>query len=281
MEKKSNNDKYKDAVYKNGEADNLFRLPNNPASVILKYLDLQTELNVLKANKQWAQKIIKIKLLQKRKEYLKYFLWYVYGCGNAERLCKIVDGVMNNLDENDENKDDIIIENENNDKNNNKDKKFLLWHMILLDILNIKMSDLKLNFDEEKSKSIEEAIKKCLLTEEAVKRRNDFIDTKIKSDHPERLLWEYSRQIFPEFENVQVESGGYWDNINVNVDTAELLGRIFACFLKVSFYQIKRVETANKDKDNQGIYKNHKKNIYHFNYYLQEQMVDWRYVWTV
>ena len=249
MEKKSNNDKYKDAVYENGEADNLFRLPNNPASVILKYLDPQTELNVLKANKQWAQKIIKIKLLQKRQEYLKYFLWYIYGRGNAERLCKIVDGVMNNLDENDENKDDIIIENENNDKNNNEDKKFLLWHMILLDILNIKMSDLKLDFEKEKSKSVGEAIKKHLLSEKAVKRRNDFIDSKKIISMPsssETLLWEYSRQIFPEFKNIQLElEHGFtkyypmYKYIEIDLSTKKLLRNIFPCFFKFHFIKCK------------------------------------------
>ena len=273
-EKKSNNNKYENKPYTGGEANNLFRVPDNQANSILKYCDDRTLSNLLTVNKSWNQKINGLKL-DKRKEYLKYFLWYIYGRGNAERLCKVVDDVVNKLDE-DKDKDNIenIIIEEDYDKDQklNEDEKFWLWHMILLDILNIKMADLKLNFDEEKSKSVEVAIKNCLLTEEAVKRRNDFIDTKIKSDYPERLLWEYSRQVFPEFENIQVESGGYWDNINVNVDTAELLGRIFACFLKVSFYQIKRVKNSNKDKDNQEIYKNHKKNIYHFNDYLQKQM---------
>ena len=273
MEEKSNNNKYENKPYTGGKANDLFRVPDNPANSILKYCDNKMLLNLLTVNKSWNQKINGLKL-DKRKEYLKYFLWYIYGRGNAERLCKVVDDVVNKLDE-DKDKDNIeniIEEDDDKDQKLNEDEKFWLWHMILLDILNIKMSDLKLNFDEEKSKSVEVAIKNYLLTEEAVKRRNDFIDMKIKSDHPERLLWEYSRQVFPEFENVQVESGGYWDNINVNVDTAELLGRIFACFLKVSFYQIKRVETANIGKDNQEIYEKHKNKIRYFNRYLNEQI---------
>ena len=183
MEKKSNSDKYKDAVYENGEANNLFRLPENAADVVSKYLDPQTKFNAFHVHKGWAQKINELELLQKRQEYLKYFMWYVYGYGNAERLCKIVDDVVNELNQG----QDSIIE-----KNDDKDKKFLLWHMVLLDILNIKMSNLKLDFDKEKSDSIEQAVKNCLLNGEAVKRRNDFIDTKIMADHPEELLWEYS-----------------------------------------------------------------------------------------
>ena len=277
MEEKSNNNKYDNKPYTGGEANDLFRVPDCHANVILKYCDDKTLSNLLTVNKSWNKKINELKL-DKRKEYLKYFLWYIYGRGNAERLCKVVDDVVNKLDEDKDkdNKDNIenimIEEDDDKDQKFDEDKKFLFWHMILLDILNIKMADLKLNFDEEKSKSVEVAINNYLLSDKAVKRRNDFIDTKIKSDHPERLLWEYSRQVFPEFENIQVESGGYWDNINVNVDTAELLGRIFACFLKVSFYQIKRVEAGDTDKNNQEIYKNHKKHIYHFNDYLQKQM---------
>lgn len=53
-----------------------------------------------------------------------------------------------------------------------------------------------------------------------------------------------------------------------------MLGRIFACFLKVSFYQIKRVKESNTDKDNQEIYKKHKYRIYHFNCYLREKIFD-------
>ena len=274
MEEKSNNNKYDNKPYTGGEANDLFRVPDCHANVILKYCDDKTLSNLLTVNKSWNKKINELKW-DKRKEYLKYFLWYIYGRGNAERLCKVVDDVVNKLDK-DKDKDNIeniiIEEDDDKDQKLNEDEKFWLWHVILLDILNIKMADLKLNFDEEKSKSVEVAIKNYLLTEEAVKRRNDFIDTKIKSDYPERLLWEYSRQVFPEFENIQVESGGYWDNINVNVDTAELLGRIFACFLKVSFYQIKRVEAADTDKNNQEIYEKHKNKIYNFNDYLQKQM---------
>ena len=129
MEKKSNSDKYKDAVYENGEANNLFRLPETAADVVSKYLDPQTKFNAFHVHKGWAKKINELELLQKRQEYLKYFMWYVYGYGNAERLCKIVDDVVNELDKD---KDNIIEE------NNDKYKKFLLCHMVLLDILNIK-----------------------------------------------------------------------------------------------------------------------------------------------
>ena len=76
--------------------------------------------------------------LEKRKNYLKYFMWYIYGCGNAERLCKIVDGVVNEFNKN---KNNVI------DKDKDEYKKVLLWHMILLDILNIKAADLKFDFD--------------------------------------------------------------------------------------------------------------------------------------
>ena len=182
MEEKSNSDKYKDAVYKNGDEENLFKVPKLQASGILKYLDPKTKFNAFHVSKGWAQGINELEL-QQRQEYLKYFPWYVYGFGDAERLCKIVDDVVNELNQG----QDSIIE-----KNDDKDKKFLLWHMVLLDILNIKMSNLKLDFDKEKSDSIEQAVKNCLLNGEAVKRRNDFIDTKIMADHPEELLWEYS-----------------------------------------------------------------------------------------
>ena len=276
MEKKSNDDKYKDAVYKNGSADNLFRLPILQASCIFKYLDSRTKFNAFRARKGWAQQINELELPQKRQEYLKYFMWYVYGFGNAERLCKIVDDVLNELDKN---KDNII------EGNDDKNKKFLLWHMVLLDILNIKMSDLKLDFDKEKSKSVEEAIKNCLLSNKSIERRNDFIDTDIMpdyrgiiSDYSERLLWEYSRQVFPEFKNLQVELGKR-RIIHIDVDTAELLGRIFACFFKVSFYQMKKVEDSNTaksdiDKDNREICQEHKNKIYNFNYLLQDEIFD-------
>ena len=248
MEEKSNNNKYENKPYTGGKANDLFRVPDNPANSILKYCDNKMLLNLLTVNKSWNQKINGLKL-DKRKEYLKYFLWYIYGRGNAERLCKIVDGVMNNLDENDENKDDIIIENENNDKNNNEDKKFLLWHMILLDILNIKMSDLKLDFEKEKSKSVGEAIKKHLLSEKAVKRRNDFIDSKKIISMPsssETLLWEYSRQIFPEFKNIQLElEHGFtkyypmYKYIEIDLSTKKLLRNIFPCFFNFHFIKCK------------------------------------------
>ena len=67
-------------------------------------------------------------------------------------MCKIVDDVVN------EHKNEI-------GDGDNENKKFLLWHMILLDILNIKAADLKFDFDEKKSKSIAKAIKNRLLTE--------------------------------------------------------------------------------------------------------------------
>ena len=197
-EKKSNNNKYENKSYTGGEAKDLFRVPDNQANSILKYCDDRTLLNLLTVNKSWNQKINGLKL-DKRKEYLKYFLWYIYGFGNAERLCKVVDDVVNKLDE-DKDKDNIeniIEEDDDKDQKLNEDEKFWLWHMILLDILNIKMADLKLNIEKEKSKSVEVAINNYLLSDKAVKRRNDFIDIKIKSDHPERLLWEYSRQVFP------------------------------------------------------------------------------------
>ena len=99
MEKKSDDDKCQKAVDKKEKEKDLFRVPDNPANVILKFCDDRTLLNLLTVNKSWNKKINEFKL-QKRKEYLKYFLWYIYGCGNAERLCKIVDDVVNKLDYN-------------------------------------------------------------------------------------------------------------------------------------------------------------------------------------
>ena len=42
---------------------------------------------------------------EKSNDY-KYFLWYVYGFGNAERLCKIVDDVVNEHKRNGDDKDE-------------------------------------------------------------------------------------------------------------------------------------------------------------------------------
>ena len=90
------------------------------------------------------------------------------------------------------------------------------------------------------------------------------------ADHPERLLWKYSRETFSEFKDLQVNG---LCKTNVNVGTA-LFGRIFACFLKVLFYQIKRVEDSNTYKDNQKNCQEYKNKVYNFNYYLQEKIFD-------
>ena len=273
MEKKSNNDKYKDAVYKNGEADNLFRISDAAADVILKYCDNMTLLNVLVVNKSWNKKINEFKLV-KRQEYLKYFLWYVYGCGNAERLCKIVNDVVN------EHKNEI---------GDDENKKFLFWHMVLLDILNIKATDLKLDFEKEKAESIEKAIKNCLLTKKAVKRRNDFIDAKKIMSVPnssEPLLWEYSRQIFSEFKNIQLElkhvdlgfiKYSSYKYMDMALSTKKLLRNVFTCFFKVSFYQMQIVKNLDEYKDNQLVYKKHGNQIYDFNRYLREKIFGYVY----
>ena len=84
------------------------------------------------------------------------------------------------------------------------------------------------------------------------------------ADHPERLLWKYSRETFSEFKDLQVNG---LCKTNVNVGTA-LFGRIFACFLKVSFYQMKRIEDSNTGKDNQKICQEYKETIHEFNEYL-------------
>ena len=94
MEEKSNNNKYDNKPYTGGEANDLFRVPDCHANVILKYCDDKTLSNLLTVNKSWNKKINELKW-DKRKEYLKYFLWYIYGRGNAERLCKVVDDVVN------------------------------------------------------------------------------------------------------------------------------------------------------------------------------------------
>ena len=60
--------------------------------------------------------------------------------------------------------------------------------MVLLDILNIKMADLKLDFDLKKSESIEKAIKNYLLSNKSVKPRSNFIGTKIIADHQENKM---------------------------------------------------------------------------------------------
>ena len=195
MEKKSDDDKCQKAVDKKEKEKDLFRVPDNPANVILKFCDDRTLLNLLTVNKSWNKKINEFKL-QKRKEYLKYFLWYIYGCGNAERLCKIVDDVMNKLNQDNGNIIDgkfvvtdttsMVIADLKLD--NDEDKKFLLWHMVLLDILNIKMADLKLDFDLKKSESIEKAIKNYLLSNKSVKPRSNFIGTKIIADHQENKM---------------------------------------------------------------------------------------------
>ena len=196
---------------------------------------------------------------EKSNDY-KYFLWYVYGFGNAERLCKIVDDVVN---EHKRNGDD-------------KDEKFLLWHMVLLDILNIKMTDLKLDFEEEKLKSVEKAIKNCLLTEEAVKRRNDFIndfidqnkDTiKIKNRYFASELYKYSKKIFPEFAQIKY-LGDYKNKPDKTATEYKFLSKAFSCFLKVSFYHMKRVADFEEYKSDSKVYDKYQKRIYKLTEYF-------------
>ena len=268
MEEKENNDKHKKAPYGGGKAEYLSRLPDCAANAVLEYCDGKDILNLLLVSKSWNKKINEVKLV-KRQEYLKYFLWYVYGCGNAGRLCKIVNDVVN------EHKNEI---------GDDENKKFLFWHMVLLDILNIKMTDLKLDFEEEKLKSVEKAIKNCLLAKEAVNRRNDFIDSKKIISMPsssETLLWEYCRQIFPEFKNIQLElehvdlgftKYSSYKHTEIDLSTKELIRNIFPCFFKVSFYQMQIVKNLDEYKDNQLVYKRYKNQIYDFNRYLREKI---------
>ncbi len=289
MEKKSDDDKCQKAVDKKEKEKDLFRVPDNPANVILKFCDDRTLLNLLTVNKSWNKKINEFEL-QKRKEYLKYFLWYIYGCGNAERLCKIVDDVVNELNKN---KDDIIMESENN----NEDKKFLIWHMVLLDILNIKIDDLKLDFDLKKSESIEKAIKNYLLSNKSVKRRSNFVESAINSLNgnndndlsddeyeykygcPQSLclhgwikgrygknIYEYIKQIFPELTAPQTEAwmkrNSYSSLLDIIPNEVKLLQRMLVCFFKVSFWQMEKVIYFGEYKNDGNTYKKYKKDVY-------------------
>lgn len=121
--------------------------------------------------------------------------------------------------------------------------------MVLLDILNIKISDLKLDFGKENSESIEKTIKNCLLIEKAVKRRNDFIngfidqkrDTiEIRNRDFASALYEYSKKIFPEFAKIPYQNSSR-NAPDTRVTGYKFLSKLFSCFLKVSFYHVKKV----------------------------------------
>ena len=115
--------------------------------------------------------------------------------------------------------------------------ELVLWHMVLLDILNIKFSDLKYD------KPLEEAITDTLKQNSDNRLKFFFNQAKsYESMTAGGALYEYSRRIFKDLPEKQGE----------NKEQEQLMRKIFAHFLAVSFYRMKQIAPSDFDENNQA-----------------------------
>ena len=196
------------------------------------------------------------------------FVNFVYGKSNTERLSKIIDKVLKKDMEFFKDKTDMGITDWQKQKNPNyrfedslyaKMKKeghsklveLMFWHMILLDILNLKYYDLA------PDKSLEESI------EDAVNQKSsdrlDFLYGDHQLSYYSRsafgeTIYEYAKQIFKDLPEKQ----------GVNQPQEQLMSKIFACFTKVAFCKMEESKELECYRNDQQSYENYRDAIFGF-----------------
>ena len=172
------------------------------------------------------------------------FVNFVYGKSNTERLSKIIDKVVKEDMKFFEDKTDEEITSWQSQKNPNYEFKNslyaemkkeaasklvepMLWHMALIDILNLKCYDL--NSDEPLEESIKDAIMQKSNDRLDFLCGNHGLDFNYVNDYGE-LLYKYSKRVF---EDLPTKKG-------INLQSECLMRKIFACFTKVAFCKMKQ-----------------------------------------
>ena len=65
-----------------------------------------------------------------------------------------------------------------------------------------------------------------------------------------------------------------YDTIYTDVYTGGLLGNIFACFFKVSFYRMQIVKNFDQYKDNPEVYNKYRSKVYDFTRFLMNEVLE-------
>ena len=213
------------------------------------------------------------------------FVNFVYGKSNTERLSKIIDEVLKKDMEFFKDKTDEEITDWQKQKNSRYSfedslygemrrtnstnlAELMLWHMTLLDILNLKCYDL--NPDEPLEESIKNAV---------MKRSDDRLDF-LYGNHDSSYwygsscfstsLYKYAKQIFKDLPEKQ----------GVNQQQEQLMRKIFTCFVKVAFCKMKQSAKLEHYKNDQQAYDIYQGAIYSFKdrFYLEESPYSDEYV---
>lgn len=216
------------------------------------------------------------------------FVNFVYGKSNTERLSKIIDKVVKRDMKFFENKTDEDITDWQRQKNpryrfedslyggmrrrNDMNlAELMLWHMTLLDILNLKCYDLKLD------KSLEESI------EDAVARKStdrlDFLcgNHRLNFDYTNfygEILYKYSKRVFEELPKEQQRPYEYEDedeDDNFLQRQGQLMKKIFSCFIKVAFCNMEQLEKPEYYKNFYHHYIDHRTAILNLTCYFFRQ----------
>ena len=213
------------------------------------------------------------------------FVDFVYGKSNTERLSKIIDKVVKKDME--FVKDKTYKEITDWQKQKNPRYRFedslygkmrrtnstnlaelMLWHMTLLDILNLKCYDL--NPDEPLEESIKNAV---------MKRSDDRLDF-LCGNHNlsywydsscfSTNLYKYSKQIFKDLPEKE----------GIDLQQEQLMRKIFACFVKVAFCKMKQSAKLEHYKNYKQAYDIYQRAIYSFkdHFYLEESPYSDKYV---
>ena len=235
----------------------LFGLPNNIADKILKYLDFKEIMLCSEVNKTWLKKIKESKHLESKGEmiFLASVINFIYGCGNSQRLCSIVDKAFKksyesfceckdmekfekefanyqNLLGNDKlkkNKSAKPIYFQLFDRGGNTWIKIFTWYMVLLGILSIKKNDLKFETNADvikKINNIDKLIYDYITSDKFKNQVLCFLNTDIGSHSIAGYFRRFTGLLF--FGKLQDRD--HQEN--------DVIGKVFLCFLKVAFYKM-------------------------------------------
>ena len=126
--------------------------------------------------------------LSEKDNMLHDFINFVYVDSNTEGLSKLIDEIV-----------EFDIKSLEKRNTNIKLTKLVLWHMVLLDILNLKQSDL------DKSKPLTTAITDAVKLNS--ENRLKFLSSKALSvNEVPNLLYNYSESIFEELASTSINS---------------------------------------------------------------------------
>ena len=166
------------------------------------------------------------------------FIDFVYGDSNTERLSKLIDEIVES---------DIKDLKERNI--NIKLIKLVLWHMILLDILNLKQSDL------DKSKPLTMAITDAVKLNS--ENRLKFLSNKeLNVNDIPNFLYEYSKSIFEELADTSMNSTKLSDKSDEQ-ENKQSVRKIFCRFFEFSFCQMKKAANFESYKNDTAFYRNY------------------------